>query len=564
MTVRLLDEALINQIAAGEVVERPASVVKELVENALDAGATHVEVELKAGGRTLIAVVDNGAGMVRDDAMMALERHATSKIRTAHDLARVSSLGFRGEALPSIASVSRFELLTRPEGEEVGTRIRVEGGELRDVRDAGCAPGTEIRIRNLFFNVPVRRRFLRTAGTEVSHCLDAVVRQAMAHPRVGFRLRHESKVMLETPAVDTVIARVEQILGEDAKALAPTSFEADGILVEAYISPPGVSRSNSRTSSFHYVNGRFVRDRVLQRAVREAYRGRLAAGRHPIVVLRLRIDPLRVDVNVHPSKVEVRFREPRDVGHVVATGLRELLEELPGVVRNQPWQRRPEAPRSEALPFAAALPAHPDGVAVAPAGPIPAPQPLTPVLAADGPADQPSQPQSDEGPIRARVVGLLRGRLLLAEEGDDLLLIDVEAARSAVAAAELRRQPTALGGPLRLLVPKVFPMGSKLAKALDARALALLDHGVDLQIHGAGEILLKAAPAGLRGVDWAVFLPALAHAPDLVDALALAHAQAQEAPTDYARRALLAAIEELGLLDRLAHRMPIERLLGQG
>ncbi|MCO4745412.1 MAG: ATP-binding protein, partial [Proteobacteria bacterium] len=201
MTVRLLDEGLINQIAAGEVVERPASVVKELVENALDAGATAIDIELKSGGRTLISVLDDGVGMSRDDAMMSLERHATSKIRTADDLATVGSLGFRGEAVPSIASISRFEMLTRPHDEEVGTRIRIEGGELRDVRDAGCAPGTEIRVRNLFFNVPVRRRFLRTPGTEVSHCLDAVTREAMAHPEVGFSVRHDGRTVLETPKV---------------------------------------------------------------------------------------------------------------------------------------------------------------------------------------------------------------------------------------------------------------------------------------------------------------------------------------------------------------------------
>jgi DNA mismatch repair protein MutL len=324
MPVRLLPDTVIDQIAAGEVVERPAAVVKELFENSLDAGARTVRVHLEAGGNDLVRITDDGSGMDRADALMCLERHATSKIRAIEDLVAVRSFGFRGEAIPSIASVSRFELLTRRAEDEVGTRVTVEGGAVVSVRDAGCAAGTEIKVRDLFFNVPVRRGFLRTPATELGHAVEAVVRQAMLRPDVDVQILHNGREQLRLPAVADRAARAAAVLGAAAERLRPVGFEDRGVAVEGLIGPPSVHDASS-TRIYLFVNGRYVRDPVLRRGVRDAYDRLLPAGRHPIVVLEVRLPGDRVDVNVHPSKIEVRFRDPRDVAEAVAGGLREAL-----------------------------------------------------------------------------------------------------------------------------------------------------------------------------------------------------------------------------------------------
>ena len=327
MPVRILDESLINKIAAGEVVERPASVVKELVENALDAGACELRVALRAGGRNLVRVVDNGSGMDRTDAMMCLERHATSKIKTDDDLFRVETLGFRGEAIPSIASVSKFELTTRTPARDVGTKIRVEGGKLLDVTDAGCAPGTQIDVGSLFFNVPARRKFLRSADTELGHCVEAVTRELLIRPAIDFELTHDERTLLRCPVGDHR-RRAVDLLGPHGEALVPVSFTRGTLSVEGLVSPVGVHRQSAQGSSYLYVNGRFVRDLVMRRAVTQAYAGIVPKDRYPVVVLRVTIPPHDVDVNVHPAKTEVRFVSPYELQNAIAEGLRAALQEF--------------------------------------------------------------------------------------------------------------------------------------------------------------------------------------------------------------------------------------------
>ncbi len=361
MPVRLLEDALIDQIAAGEVVERPASVVKELVENSLDAGATTLRVQLAGGGRKLVRVVDDGHGMDEHDAVLCLERHATSKIRTIDDLVQVRSLGFRGEAIPSIASVSRFELLTRRHADEAGTRIRIEGGTLRGVERAGCAPGTQVSVRELFFNLPVRKAFLRTVPTELGHCVEAVIREALLRPDVDVTVTHEGRTVVQAARAEDVAARARAVLGKDAEALRPVSVSDRGITVTGLASPPGVHASSGK-GVYLYVNGRYVRDPVLRRGLREAYQGIVPRGRHPIVVLDLRLDPEQVDVNVHPSKTEVRFRNPRDVVDVVSGGLREALRRaaITRQVQDEAFGSRTRRadPAARPLPFEG-LPSHP-------------------------------------------------------------------------------------------------------------------------------------------------------------------------------------------------------------
>ena len=323
--IRVLEDQVVNKIAAGEVVERPASVVKELVENALDAGARQLRVELRDGGRELVRVTDDGSGMDRTDATLCLERHATSKIRSEQDLFSVQTLGFRGEAIPSIASVGRFELQTRRPEDEVGTRLLVDGGRLVRIEEIGCPVGTRISVRSLFYNIPARRKFLRTETTELSHCLEAVRRQVLVRPELDVEVVHGGRTLLRAPAVADLGARAAEVLGKDADDLVPIDFSDGPLRVWGLISPLGVHQA-SGTGTYLYVNGRYVKDPVVRRGVREAYRGAVPRGRFPVVVLLIEIPPEDVDVNVHPAKTEVRFQHARDLVQALADGVRTELE----------------------------------------------------------------------------------------------------------------------------------------------------------------------------------------------------------------------------------------------
>lgn len=325
-SVRLLPNQVIDQIAAGEVVERPASVVKELVENSLDSGATRIDIALLDGGKALIRIADDGCGMSRIDARMAIERHATSKLRGVEDLQGIETLGFRGEALPSIASVSRFQLVTRSAEEEAGTKIRIDAGVLVDVTDVGAPRGTVIEVRDLFHTLPARRAFLRTAATELSHCTECIVRIALGRPEVAFELRHDDRVTFFCPATTDPAVRVRELLGADAEELLPVDAESrSGLRLVGLIAPPSVHRPTLSTALYLYVDGRWVRDQVVRRAVSQVYRGLVPEGRHPVVVLELRVPAGAVDVNVHPTKAEVRFRDPASVAAFITDTLRSVL-----------------------------------------------------------------------------------------------------------------------------------------------------------------------------------------------------------------------------------------------
>jgi len=325
--IRILSDRVANQIAAGEVIERPAAVVKELVENSLDAGATRVAVEFRSGGRALISVEDNGAGMDRDSALLSLERHATSKLVETTDLDRLGTFGFRGEALPSIASVSRFEMRTRREAEATGTEIVVNGGKLLHARDCGAAPGTRIDVAHLFNSVPARRKFLKTDATESAHIIQCVRLYALACPEVAFTLVEDGRVVFQSPACQTLADRVAEILGrQTAGELLALTAEETGLKLTGLIGRPGVSRS-SRHEMLCFVNRRPVDSRTLNYALLESYATLLVKGRYPVAVLFLELDPAAVDVNVHPAKREVRFRNEGQVrGFVIRTVLQRLRE----------------------------------------------------------------------------------------------------------------------------------------------------------------------------------------------------------------------------------------------
>jgi DNA mismatch repair protein MutL len=323
--IHVLDTHVANKIAAGEVIERPASVVKELVENAIDAHATRIEVRVEQGGARLVRVLDDGWGIGREDLRMAFLPHATSKLDDVDDLESIATLGFRGEALASIGAVSQARIVSRVRGEESGFAIENRGGELGAARAAGAAPGTEISVRNLFFNTPARARFLRTVRTEFGHIEDLVRRFALAFPEIGFTLVHDTQEVLRTTPGEDRLGRLRTLFGPKlADQLLPVSAEAAAGRLDGFLAPPSVTRPNARDLHF-FVNGRYIKDKILHRIVRDAYRDALHPGRYPVVFLFLEMDPAQLDVNVHPTKAEVRWRQPRFLHDVIAPALRRVL-----------------------------------------------------------------------------------------------------------------------------------------------------------------------------------------------------------------------------------------------
>ena len=328
--IQVLPEVLAHKIAAGEIVERPASVVKELLENALDARCHQIVVKGENGGRRLISVRDDGVGMSPEDARLAFQHHATSKITTFEDLSRITTLGFRGEALPSIASVCRLRLRTVEQDTAqttapLGTQIEYEGGVLKEIKETSWPGGTELVVEDLFFNVPARRKFLKTVTTELHHISRQVMHYALAYPQVEFRLIHQQRPLLEAPAVESLEERAYQVLGESfLDHLVPLEYEKDFVRVCGFTSLPHEQRS-SANAQFLYVNRRMVRDRVLTHAIRLAYRDLIPSSAHPVVLLFLEIDPEQVDINVHPCKTEIRFRDSSTVHSAIYHGIEEAL-----------------------------------------------------------------------------------------------------------------------------------------------------------------------------------------------------------------------------------------------
>ncbi len=409
--VRVLPEDVANKIAAGEVVERPASVVKELVENALDAGATRVTVRVVAAGRRLIEVVDDGHGMSEQNALLSIERHATSKIRSAEDLEDVTTMGFRGEALASIASVSRFELITRRAKDESGTRIRIDGGILRDVEQIGARPGTRITVNRLYFNTPVRAKFLKGLTTELGHCIDAVQRHALARVGVGFQFLHNEKMLLDIPGHASLKERVALIWGLNfARDMIEISGEQAGFRLHGVVGRPGLTRS-VRSHQFFFMNHRPVINRSLQYGFQDAYRGLVTIGRHPIGVLMLETHPRYVDVNIHPAKREIRFRDERTARDAVRDLVRQALSEDQASIVSDvappvqaDWMPLAEAPKATEPATAASTATeaedeHPaPSQAKAPTQETPAPPPIESTESTPSAAETPQEPV-EAGPI---------------------------------------------------------------------------------------------------------------------------------------------------------------------
>lgn len=486
MPIVILDESVANKIAAGEVVERPASVVKELVENALDAGARHVTVELEDGGRKLVAVTDDGGGMSRDDAVLCLQRHATSKIRSADDLFAVRTLGFRGEALPSIASVSVLTLTTRLRGATGGVRLLVEGGVIRDLQEVGAPEGTQVSVGRLFYNTPARLKFLRSENTELAHCADLLGRFTFSHPGVAFRLVHNGRELLNRPAAGSLLVALAAAYGREAtRHLAAVNLSLPALSVSGYMSAPGLTRGNRGEQSF-FINGRWVKSRLIGHAVDEVYRELLIPGRYPVVVLLLEIEPHLVDVNVHPTKAEVRFDREGEVHAAVMRALREGAN-----AANMGPQATLSAPTGRAW---AGLPGS------SWPGPPAAGEQAELLLPGGGGATPNCTPPPSRPGQALRALGQLHNTFLVAESADGLLVIDQHRAHERVLYDRLSAKP---GGPevQRLVVPLTVHLSHAEADLMEQHGAELASLGLEVEPFGAGSFRITAVPAAMGKHD---------------------------------------------------------------
>ncbi len=484
-TIHVLSDILASQVAAGEVVERPASVVKELVENSIDAGAREIRVDMDQGGAALIRVSDDGCGMSREDALLSLERHATSKLRTAGDLAAIRTLGFRGEAVPSIASVSRFRMVTRVGDAVAGTEILVDGGKIREVREAGCAPGTVIEAKALFFNLPARRKFLRAESTEAAHVEHQLRLHALAAPHIRFRLRRDDREVFDLPPAPSALDRVRQLLGPElACELIPLPpVRGRGIAVLGFVLPASHARKGRRHQCV-FLNGRPVEDSVISRALAEGFRGAVADGLHPAAWLWLDLDPVLVDVNVHPAKREVRFHRPIDVREAILEAVLSGLRPPTPVVPIPPL-----VSRALLSPVMTGLRApQPLLAAWSPATPT-----LPPTLAPPTPVATPAA----RGGADFRVLGLLLERFVVLESADGLVLFDPKAAKERILYENLLRQRDGAPASQGLLVPVLLELDPRDLDLLLRDRLALADAGMEVEPFGGNTVQIRALPAGL-------------------------------------------------------------------
>lgn len=500
--IRVLPDILASQVAAGEVVERPASVVKELVENSIDAGAREIRVDIDRGGSALIRVSDDGCGMSREDALLSLERHATSKLRTAGDLAAIMTLGFRGEAVPSIASVSRFRLVTRETDAVAGTEIVVDGGKVRDVRDAGCAPGTVIEAKALFYNMPARRKFLRAETTESAHVEHQLRLHALAAPNIRFRLRRDEREVFDLPPAAKAVDRVRQLLGADLsrELVELPQTRGNGISVHGYVLPASHARKGRR-HQFVFLNGRPVEDAVISRALAEGFRGALADGLHPAAWLWIDLEPSLVDVNVHPAKREVRFHKPIDVRdailEAVAAGLRPPA---PVVVTRRVEPSAIELFASEAVEIAPVIASF--------QAPPPQLVDWQPAQASEPEAAAVSPPAQSTGPA-FRVIGMLHQRYAVLESEDGLVLFDPKAARERIFYEQLLNHGHGVLDTQGLLVPVLLELDPRDLDLVLRERSALEDAGIEVEAFGGNTLQIRSLPACLAVEDPRAFLGAL-------------------------------------------------------
>ena len=524
--IRLLSETVASQVAAGEVVERPASVVKELVENSIDAGARKIDILIRRGGISLIRVVDDGCGMDRDDALLSLERHATSKIRSADDLQAIATLGFRGEALPSIASVSRFRLTSREQSAIAGTDVVVNGGKIDVVRDGGEAPGTQVEVRSLFYNLPARRKFLRSENTESRNIEHQLHLQAIGHSQVAFTFVRDDRIVFQLPPAANLRDRIRDLYGSELleRLLPMNGDDAGNIDISGLIGQAGLSRQ-TRSQQHVFVNGRAVESPVVTSALREGYHTALMKGQFPVTFLFLHLDPAFVDVNVHPAKREVRFRDPNGVREAVVNAIQRTLESG----RNE-WQEKFRAPVvplggmtavSSQTSAVADLTLRPEIISVEPSH---RELPQFGATTESGRGGSPNRSEPDwrsraievnrpyqEAPVGAQqqfqIIGVLNKLYVLMENADGLVLVDQHAAHERVLFEELRRRMEEQGVPSqKLLIPQTFDLPPRDAEWVERNMSILQKMGIGIEGFGPNTFKIDSLPAFLTTSDPVSFM----------------------------------------------------------
>jgi DNA mismatch repair protein MutL len=546
--IRLLPEHVANQIAAGEVIERPASVLKELLENSLDAGATQVDVQIGAGGRSLVAVTDNGCGMSKDDALLCLERHATSKLRDSDDLDHIASYGFRGEAIPSIASVSKFRLRTREPDALAGTELIIDGGKLRDVHEVGLASGTQIEVRSLFFNLPARRKFLRTEATESAHIRHVMLLAGLARPDIGFTLVMDDQPPQRWIPGEDLRQRLISIFGADwINLVVPIEAATGELRLHGFIGKPGISRA-ARTEELFFINRRPVENRTLHFGLLEGYHNSLMKGRYPVAVLFLEMDPSGVDVNIHPAKREVRFHDDFTLRHFVVKSVQDALKDYTGNPAAKFTFDHPTVAVATGVPVPSGGPgaslaieatvSPPGGTTSRSSGPLESglnskeiiPGDASPVadLRTTGRSSLQVENQptlalpEDPVPLRLgprdneplvtnrlglRVVGCVAHLYIVAESPEGMVLIDQHAAHERVLFEQmLKRMSLQDPASQQLLFPVTLEFLPREADFLLAQIDTLQQAGVGITRFGPASFLVDALPAMVKPRDVAEFI----------------------------------------------------------
>ncbi|MDD4996670.1 MAG: DNA mismatch repair endonuclease MutL [Syntrophales bacterium] len=505
----VLPETLAHRIAAGEVVERPASVVKELLENALDAGATEISVELEKGGCRAIRVTDNGEGIRPEDVPLAFARHATSKIEAFEDLYRVRSFGFRGEALPSIASVSHVEMVTRRAESNVGTRLIIEGGTIREQNDTGCPAGTSVRVSRIFEMVPVRRKFLKSETTEQGYCLDWITRLALAQPGIRLLVSTERRTLMNIPAAKDLAERIALTLGRDFQdQLVRVTGERDGTKLGGFVSRPEFTRSGT-DQMYLFVNGRFVKDYLLNHAVMTAYRRIIEPRRHPAAVLFLNVPQGDVDVNVHPTKMEVRFRNPRGIYGLIVESLCAAIGagSREAVGKAGPYDEGKSAytARVEEALKRYRISAGPEKLFFGHSTPSHRAAPMTamePAVREFQPVQ--GQPETEELFSDLRYLGQVAGTYLVFAGEQRLVLVDQHAAHERIVFESLKRGAEGTGKKTigqRLLLPEVVSLPPRELSFLTESLPVLEEAGIEAEAFGGDSVVVKAVPVFLSGTE---------------------------------------------------------------
>ena len=530
MSIRILPVNLINKIAAGEVIDRPASIVKELMENALDAGATRIDVAVEDGGKRLVSIADDGCGMAAEDLALAFSPHATSKIASEDELFNISTLGFRGEALASVASISHAHIRTRRRDDESGYELAASAAQIGNVSPCAAAPGTTATARDLFYNTPARRKFMRTTNTEFGHVTEQITRLALPHPRVAFTLTHNGRQTQDLPAADSTASRIRDLFGDDlADSLIPIDCRKGPVGVAGLIAPPDAARASGKWQYF-FLNGRFIRDRLLSHALREAYRGLLDSTRWPVAFIFIEMDPGEVDVNVHPTKIEVRFRDSGAVHGELLASLRATLNKADlspsastttaAEAHREPddsaaEQRRTSLHQAMADFFKSAPPPQPHlkfsershppapgGFASPPAQRAEHPPAVPPRETTSEPEHR-IAPEAIPPPCQLPAAIQIHNSYIVAACEDGLVIVDQHALHERLIYNDIRRRLTA--GPLtaqRLLIPETLKVTAEEAACIESRGELLARLGIEITTFGPGTVGIQRFPSLLaeRGV----------------------------------------------------------------